>query len=161
MTTAYRLLGIRAHTRAQLVKKLQAKGGSETDITAVLTELEQRGYVNDAGTAEGRIESILRQRPCGRLSLKARLRADGVPDETAQEALASVYPIEKEEAVAREALQRWLKAHINVTPEKQFAAAGRHLASRGFPEGLIYTVLAAEGLHQGSYAGVNEGVENM
>ncbi len=157
-TIAYRILGIRAHTKAKLEAKLQAKGGSQTDIQAILEEMERLGYLDDAQTAQSRIESMLRKRACGRALIKAKLREDGVPTEIAEQMLEEAYPPEKEAEIAQRALEKW-QTGPGRGKQNPYAAAGRHLATRGFPEGLIHTLLAEASIDRWQTNTTEEGDE--
>ena len=74
---AVRYLSRREYSRLELEKKLRAylaEDESEDDLTAVLNDLEQKGYLSDERFAQICRMSVLlkRARECGQLDMETR-----------------------------------------------------------------------------------------
>jgi regulatory protein len=83
---ALRFLARREHARAELAKKLTPYAESMEEIDAVLDDLVARNLLSDARYAEMRLHA--RGARFGNARLKQELRAAGVGDEAAGDALA-------------------------------------------------------------------------
>ena len=83
-----RLLGLRAHGRAELSTKLKKKGFDTTTIEAAVAKLESLGLIDDRSFAAGCMESLSRKRPEGKGKARARLLQKGLSEEVVDEMLA-------------------------------------------------------------------------
>ena len=128
------LLSRRAHFRRELKLKLGKRGYGEEDIESTLERLEERNFLNDANLAQEYVRSRVARRPMGRLLLASELRERGVDDVSTDRALAEITP-EREAELAQAAAQKWRRTRRG-TP----AALARHLASRGFSRGLVFSL---------------------
>jgi regulatory protein len=81
-----RLLGGRAHSRAELQRKLGRKGYTPEEVDAALARLDELGYVNDLSFAEGLVR--VRSASRGPRALSAELARRGVDRAQADRALA-------------------------------------------------------------------------
>jgi Uncharacterized protein conserved in bacteria len=97
-------LAVREHSRAELEKKLADKGGEKSEITAVLDRLEKEGFQSDERFAESFLRSRLRRGIEGKSILIMRLKAKGISNLLAKEAIDSFF-VEYEEEIA-EAVRR-------------------------------------------------------
>ena len=128
---AVKLLSRRQHFTATLSAKLRKRGYGDDEIEETLSRLESLGYLDDAETARRFVAERRRRRGWGRARLAAELRRRRVSDQHVDGALAEITD-EDELALARETARGWNKG-----PE----ALGRHLDRKGFPAGVIVSVL--------------------
>ena len=82
------LLARRAHSQAELRRKLGRRGYDEAEVEAAVARLAELGLQSDRGFAEGHVRR--RSRSLGPLALSAELAARGVDRETADRALGSL-----------------------------------------------------------------------
>lgn len=146
---AYRILGIRSHSVAELTEKLLKKQDDTEIVEQVIQELRERRYLDDASFASEFIESTLRRRPIGRFLLLQKLKQKGIAEDVLQDALDERYPAEREQELAAELVSKKagiLAARGKNTPE----ALGRFLDSRGFPTQLIWEIIRDEGMIAGN-----------
>jgi regulatory protein len=80
-----RLLARRAHSRAELRRKLGRRGYDEAEIDEVVRRLAQAGYLDDAAFAAGHVRRRSESR--GPLALAAELAARGVDRRLSDDAL--------------------------------------------------------------------------
>ena len=140
---ALRLLDRRAHSVAELRRKLRVRGFAAPAIDTVLDDLQRRGLVDDTAFAAAWIEEKRRSsRPVGRLRIQAELRRRGVtPDAiAAAEPAAGPAPDEAEEELGRAlaALRQKLKSRRPAgDPRAERARLSRFLAQRGFTGDIV------------------------
>lgn len=82
------MLGRRAHSSGDLLKKLAEKGYGEEDAAAAVGRCAELGYVNDAEYA-ARAAERLRERGYGPRKIAEHLEGRGVERETAREAVSA------------------------------------------------------------------------
>ena len=82
-----RLLGGRAHSRAEMQRKLARKGYTSEEVEAALVRLTELGYLDDLSFAEGLVR--VRSASRGPRALSAELARRGVGRDQADLALAS------------------------------------------------------------------------
>lgn len=121
-----RLLAHRARTRRELATRLRKKGFPGRLVESVLTDFEERGWLDDAAFARSWIQDRLRIRPRGRRALLAELRRKGVDAGEAEAALDEAFrdPGVSDRDIALELAEGWLR--------KQPAALGDALLRGGF-----------------------------
>jgi regulatory protein len=156
-TAALDLLSHRARTRAELRRKLVSKGFRPARVDLCLDRLARRGLLDDRAVASAFVRDRIRHRPRGRARLAQELRAKGVPDSVAREAVEAVLEEEAltDEALATKVLEGWLKRQGPATlrslaesapgPERERARRRLHgyLARRGFRGPAITSALDA------------------
>ena len=81
-------LARRAHSRAELQRKLARRGYEPSDVEDALARLADLGYLDDAGFASGHVRR--RAAMLGPLALSAELAARGVDRDVAQTAVAGL-----------------------------------------------------------------------
>ena len=82
------LLSRRAHSRAEIRRKLGRRGYGEEEVESTVARLVELGYLDDRAFAEGHVR---RRSPLlGRLALSAELAARGVDRDVADEALGGL-----------------------------------------------------------------------
>ncbi len=131
---AVRLLAARDHSRAELRRKLVAKGvDDEQLLERVLDGLEERNYLNDQRFVEQYIAS--RQRKgFGPNRIRMELRERGIDGETIDDWLDARDP--QWAARLREVAESKY-GDQSAQDRKEQAKRGRFLESRGFPSGMI------------------------
>jgi regulatory protein len=132
---AIRLLARREYARAELQRKLIAKGTEPGDVDRVLDELIEQGYLSDARYARAavahkagafgrhRIAEELKSKGIARADIEAALAEAGVDDEAALRALWQ---------------RRFGRAPVD---ERDKARQVRFLQSRGFALSAILKLL--------------------
>ena len=80
MTFALKLLGLRSHSHQELETKLHKKGYSSESIELVLEKLTKRGLLDDRMFSMELIRSKSRQKPAGKIKMRAELRKRGVSE---------------------------------------------------------------------------------
>lgn len=146
-----RLLTGTPRTRRQLTDALRERDVPEQVITAVLDRFEEVGLIDDAAFADAWVESRHHGRGLARRALARELRTKGVAPSVIDEAVGQLDP-EREEATARDLVERRLRATRGVAPEKRLRRLVGMLARKGYPEPLalrvVREVLAAEGVEE-------------
>lgn len=134
--TAIRMLARREHSRAELSRRLVARGGDLQEIERVLDALEREGYLSDA-----RFAQMLVARKGARFGKRAignSMRARGIDSETAKAALAAVSSFD-ELAHARNTWARRFK--VPATDERARARQVRFLLARGYALSIALEVV--------------------
>lgn len=125
---AFAMLGRREHTRAELRRKLEEKGGAKELVEPLLDELVDRKFQSDERFAEMYVRSRA-ERGYGPLVIRQELKEKGVSAELITEAMdASAYDWEEQAVQVR--LKRFGEEQPSVPKEK--ARQMRFLQYRGF-----------------------------
>ncbi len=133
-----RLLGVRAHFRRQLERKLVERGYGAGEIEAALAKLVEQGYLDEAAAAREFALGRLR-RGEGRVRVLAELLARGCEKGAAEAAVAELAP-EDDGPAAWEAAERWRRRGGGDSQ-----ALARHLQRKGFSRRAIVAALRGEG----------------
>jgi len=170
---ALRLLGQRAHLRAELRRKLLQRGFDGDEVEAALIRCTEQGYLDDTRTAAALASEGQQRRGWGRAKVKAELVRRGASGASIEAALATTSD-EAELARARELAARWRRTHPPAqrgTPAAtaqnaalgsassaaqnaalgspssaaQNAALARHLDRKGFSRRAIFAALSEAG----------------
>jgi regulatory protein len=138
--SAVRMLARRELSRAELQRRLVARGGAPDEVVQTLDDLERAGYLSDARYAQ----AIVAQRSgrYGKRLIARNLAEKGVAPEAAQEALAAL--ADTDELSAAIALWR-RKFGSPPVDDRERARQVRFLVSRGFCSATAYRVLHAGG----------------
>ena len=131
LAVATRALARREHSQRSLRERLLRAGVSVGDAEAVVAELQQTGFVDDARFAEERAR-VLAEKGKGDAAIRFDLERAGVGPDEIEAALGTLDP-ERERAAA-------LVARRGASP-----ATARLLAGRGFDEEVVAALVAAEG----------------
>jgi len=136
-----RLLRVRGRTRRELELALERRGFGPPVRARVLRRVEELGYVDDARWALARATSLLEQRRLAPQAVERRLLAAGVAEQDARAAVARACEDAGFEPV--EAARRLLASRLppGRLSTQERARAARLLASRGFSEDVVETVL--------------------
>ena len=134
---AVRLLAVREHSRAELLRKLAIKGFETAEVGSVLDDLQARGLLSDERFAEHYVAMGLRK-GYGPLRIRAELRERGVSG-----ALITTQLDQGDvdwKAMVREVRDSKFGAQRPVE-HKTLARQARFLTQRGFPESLVRDLL--------------------
>ena len=128
-------LARREYSRAELRTKLVATGATRDEADAVLDEITGLGYLSDA-----RFATALVRQKSGTMSTRAissSLKAKGVPDDVASEAIAG------SEVDDHDAMVALWSRKFGAPPanEREKARQVRFLQSRGFALSAIFKLL--------------------
>ena len=134
---ALRLLGRRDYTSAEIARRLLDRGFPPEDVATTVAALVADGSVDDARTARSHVRVALHAKGRGRLRILAELRARGIDDGTAHEALADLSPDEDQRAIERFLTRRCPGGLLPGDRDRVF----RQLLRRGFPADTISRVL--------------------
>ncbi len=148
LAIALRILSYRDRTLRTMEEKLREKGLSSDEISRVIDKLQAEGLLDDERFARELAASRIRNRNWGPVKIRLDLQRKGVPGDITERVVSGLDKDLVEEA-AKRAYQKWtLKKGLD--PEAclergDFIKACRHLESRGFPRGLIFTVIKGGG----------------
>ncbi len=133
----------RARTRAELAKKLAAKG-VPTDVgDRLLDRFEEVGLVDDAGFAREWVEQRQSGRGLARRALAQELRRKGIDDEVAREALDQLDP-EGEVEAARMLVRAKLRTVRSLDRDKAVRRLVGMLARKGHSSSVAFQVVREE-----------------
>jgi regulatory protein len=121
-----------ARTELQLRQYLRRKGFSSDEISAAVTYLQERNFLNDDSYARAYIESRIR-RMDGPFKIKQLLMQKGISSSAAQELLRELYPDELQ-------IQN-VKKLAAVKKAKSKEQQQRFVASRGYSRYVIMQAL--------------------
>jgi regulatory protein len=140
-TIALRRLTMRAHTRHELDKALQAKNVPQSVKKAVLDRMEEVGLVDDATFAVDWVASRQQRRHLSRRALKRELEVKGVERGDIDRALEYV-DRDAEVASARELVERKRAAMSALPRDVQQRRLAGLLSRRAFDSAVITRVLS-------------------
>ena len=142
-----RLLAVRARSRGELARRLQARGCDSGVAEDVLDRLAGVGLVDDAAFARSWVRQRHEHSGRGRRALGRELRDKGVDDETAAQALQQIDD-EAETERARELVRSKVRRSGIPPAGPEHTAALRRLvgmlARRGFEPAAAFAVVRAE-----------------
>jgi len=139
---ALSLLSHRARSSAELERRLRRKGFEPEMAESTVERMEALGMVDDASFAESFVRDRVRLRPHGRRRLAQELRAKGVDEDTARDAIEQVMAREEASEIdlARAAAARW-KPRPGEEPERARRRLHAFLARRGFGGDVVREVV--------------------
>jgi regulatory protein len=151
---ALNLLSYRPRSTAELRRRLLRKGFEPDTVDRCIDDMRAHGYLDDAAFAEAFVRERLRLRPRGRHQLIAELRARGVDQDTAADAVerAMEEVNATEEALALDAARAWAArnqarlANASTNPEARARARQSlygYLGRRGFTPDAVRAALQA------------------
>jgi regulatory protein len=139
-TVLLRRLTAAPRTRHDLRTDLLRRNIPEDVADRVLDRFAEVGLIDDASFAQAWVESRQRSRGTARSVLRQELRAKGVADDDAQEALASIDP-----EAERERAAQLVRAKLASTARLDSTARARRLTGmlqrRGYPASVAYGVV--------------------
>ena len=133
---ALRLLANREHSRAELERKLVPHEEEPGQLQRTLDELQAKGFISDARTAESVLHRRASRLGAGRI--RQELQAKGLEAQLIEQAMAQL----KDTELAR-ACQVWQRRFAQLPQDAtERARQSRFLAARGFGGEVIRKVLA-------------------
>jgi regulatory protein len=141
---ALRVLGNRAHSSAELRKKLQRRAQSSLDVSSVMAKLREYGLADDKKFSESFALARLANSGMGRFRVLRELRAKQVSSTIAENAVSSAFAGTDEEALAESFLLRKYRGKdmaAFLAEEKNLAGAYRRLRTGGFSTRATWSVL--------------------
>lgn len=119
-----------ARSAKEIANTLRRKGYVEPAVEAVVEKLTESGLVDDARYAQ-RMAEVQSNKPVGVYAFKRKLRAKGISDEDAEEALAAFDDAQQQQA-ALEAAQKLFRKYEALPEREARAKLSQALARRGF-----------------------------
>lgn len=136
MHVAVRFLAGRAHSEAELGRKLRLKGYDQAEIDRVNDELRRRGYLDDAALCRDLCEKLTAGGKYGKQGIIHQLERRGLPAAV----IAATAGDDDCDAEYRRALSVASKRFKAPQPEDA-PKIGCFLAGRGFAADIIFKVL--------------------
>lgn len=123
-------LDFAARTGAEIERSLRLKGYVAPAAAAVIQRLTENHLIDDRHLA-GRIAESSAKKPVGRYALKRKLRAKGISEEDAAEAL-EVLDDDQQRTAARQAAEKLARRYEGLPAREGRAKLSQALARRGF-----------------------------
>lgn len=138
---ALEILSFREHSRKELREKLVAKKFPKEIVEAVVSDLAEKGIVDDARFAASLVRGRLKNRPCGERGLVSLLRAKGLAPEDSKQLVKEI--MKEEGASEEEMARRFVETKLGgrVPSEKILTRVGNQLLARGFDARLVRKIL--------------------
>ncbi|HEY2460173.1 MAG TPA: regulatory protein RecX [Candidatus Acidoferrum sp.] len=134
---ALRALMRRAHSIADLKKKLMRRTDNELLIQVVIARLKENHLIDDARYAQQFARQRTELRKQGKFRVARDLRARGVPERHIQTALAEAAQQTDESAVVRQRIERKLRSFRGQIDPNKLASLQRSLLRAGFSSEII------------------------
>ena len=119
-----------ARSAREIANALRRKGYVEPCVQAVVERLRENGLIDDARYAQ-RMAEVQSGRPVGLYAFKRKLRAKGISDDDAEEAL-SAFDDEQQQAAALTAARQLYRKYQDLPEREARAKLAQALARRGF-----------------------------
>ena len=140
--SAIRMLSHRSHTRAELWRKLRARGYPARIVAPLLDRFAEIGYLNDEAAARNWARHRLGGRPMGRRRLAMELRGRGIAPPLLETVLDEFFPEGSEGEFARLAARKRLRGGGGEKDSRSRERLIRFLLGRGFPQAISVRVAA-------------------
>ena len=139
---ALHLLAVRPRAAVELARRLRMKGYEPEVADEVIERLRELGMIDDAAFAETVVRDRVRLRPSGARRLASELRAKGVDEEVAREAIRDTLEGEgtDERELALRAAEKW-RARPGEERDRARRRLHGFLARRGFGGETIRDVI--------------------
>ena len=143
LETAVRFLAKRDHTERQLRVKLHRKDFSSEEITETITQLKEKGYINDDVLGERILEKFISEGRYGLHGILAKLRQAGLMN--ISEAEVREYFSEENEL---ETAQNLLSKNFSIGDDTTLPRQIRFLNNRGFSQAAMSKIARESRKHQ-------------
>lgn len=141
MDRALRLLGARSYSRFEMLRKL-GRYASPPEVLEVITQLESRGYLDDARLSYERAIGKRGARHWGRARIAQDLKARGIDAKIVRPVLERVAA----EVPETESLQSGIDAYVTRRGEprdyRELKRLFDYCLRLGYPEGLVRQALS-------------------
>lgn len=128
-----------ARSSREIASALRRKGYVDPVVQAVVARLKESGLIDDARYAQ-RMAEVQAKKPVGVYAFKRKLKAKGISDADAEEAL-STFDDEQQLEAARASAQSLLRKYEALPRREGRAKLSQALARRGFSWDCIETVV--------------------
>jgi len=133
-----RALARRAHSTAELRRKLRRRAAAPAEVEPLLARLSQRGWLDDRRFARAYARTRSQYRRYGRQRIERELRQRGVDPELIAAALAEAFAEEGEErTLVRQRLERRLRGAQRPYSMRFLRSVYASLLRAGFPSAII------------------------
>ncbi len=131
---AFRLLQRRIHSAKEIYTKLRQKFSDELLIKKCISELQQKGFINDEEFAVAFISEKQKSRKWSRTRLKSELIKRGISGEIISNVLNETFNPEQEEQAAKELVEKKYRQLIRKETDKRklFQKLMMYLQSKGY-----------------------------
>ena len=143
LETAVRLLARRDHTERQLREKLHRKDFSNEEITETITQLKDKGYMNEDALRDRMLEKFVSEGRYGLHGILAKLRQNGLMS-ISETAVREHFPEETEMETAQKILGKNFPVRDDTTLPRQM----RFLCNRGFSQAVMSKIARESRKHQ-------------
>ena len=135
------MLAGRELSERQVRQRLVRRGFDAHDIDAAIARLVQDRSLDDerAARAMAHAETSLKKR--GRLRVKQRLQAAGIPPAVAQRAIQDTFEAIDVDALMSAALGKRLRGREHIADEREFQRLYRYLVGQGFEPDRVLSLL--------------------
>lgn len=127
---AIAILSRRDNSEREMRQKLKQKGIGQDDIDQTVAWLREKKLLDDNVFARKKAESMYRTKLVGPSYIRIKLKAAGIADTIIEETLGSLGSDEEWQSRAKQAIDKWNKAHPKHANDK--VRHMRFLSSRGF-----------------------------
>ena len=140
-TAALRMLAVRELSESQIRQRLARRGHADADVEAAVARLKAAGSIDDARVAAAlaRSETGLRKR--GRLRVRRRIEAAGIPAAVAQRAVDEVFADIDPDALIAAALDKRLRGRTTIADDREFQRLYRFILGQGFESDRVLALL--------------------
>lgn len=140
---AFRLLQRRIHTSKELYTKLRQKFSEDVLIKRCLSELQQKGFINDREFALAFVSEKQKSKKWSRTRLKSEMIKRGISAEIINDVLNETFSSEKEEQSATEIAEKKYKQLCNKESDKRklYQKLMMFLQSKGYDYELASEVV--------------------
>jgi len=135
-----RQLATAPRSRAELMQKLAQRGCPDDAAVAVLDRMTEVGLVDDEAYAQMLVRSQQAVRGLAKRALACELRAKGIEDDLADEALASISDTDERDR-ARALVDKKLRVMHGLGIEVQTRRLASMLARKGYSLSMTYAVI--------------------
>jgi regulatory protein len=137
--TALRLLTTRAHTRAELARRLEDRGYAAAAVAEAVARLERVGLVDDAALAAD-VAEVRAAHGLDAPAIALELRDRGVDPAVAERAAQAAVPDELRADRCRQVAESRLAQLGDLPPVVRLRRLAAYLARRGYPAELAEAV---------------------
>ena len=135
------MLAGRELSERQVRQRLARRGFDAQEIDAAIARLLQDRSLDDerAARAMAHAEASLKKR--GRLRVKQRLQAAGIPSAVAQRAIEDTFEAIDVDTLMSAALDKRLRGREHIADEREFQRLYRYLVGQGFEPDRVLSLL--------------------
>ena len=138
---ALKLLGGRELSERQVRERLARRGYDMAAIDAAIERLKTTGSIDDERAARALAHSETSVRKRGRLRVKRRLDAAGIPSSVADRAMQETFRAIDVDALMVAALNKRLRGRDSIADDREFQRLYRYLLGQGFEPDRVVALL--------------------